>query len=471
MILSRVQLYRVQWAQTASYWVALLWEQLWAWDATKLVVAPIFEEIPVSVENLYREHGFVPLEAPCAAERLALIDLDAVERNVRRIKQLIGGRALIAVVKADAYGHGAVDVARSALAAGADYLGVAHVTEAHLLRQAGIGAPMVAWLHTPHTDFETALRDDLELGVSSSWELQKIAEAHRATGQLAPARLHLKIDTGLGRNGATMEQLPALATAARELEIIGVVQVVGVFSHLAVADEPQRPETSEQSRVFDEAISQLQRAGLNPQLRHLANTPATFSVASQGPEENLLRDGVRVGLGLYGLSPLGGVSPQELGLSPVMHLQTYISAVKEVPAGQGVSYGLNYMTDKPTTLALVPMGYADGVPRVATGGPVRIYPTGGQPRTYREVGRIAMDQLVIDLGEPGLADPAAGYLGAPAVLFGAGENPPVTRWAEAAGTINYEIVTRISPRVTRVSVGGSWRKSSAYEHPTRTVEA
>lgn len=410
------------------------------------------------LDSLYRAYGFVPLDAPTDAERLAVIDLDAVEHNVRRIKALIGQRALIAVVKADAYGHGALEVARSAVAAGADYLGVVHVKEARALRSGGIVAPIIAWLHTPRTNFAQALEDRLELGVSSTWELEAIAAAHRSSGQKEPVRIHLKVDTGLGRNGVTMAELPALVAAARRLEEAGLLEVVGVFSHLAVADEPERAETAEQSSTFDRALDILHSAGLRPTLRHLANTPATFSAASVGAEESLLRDAVRVGLGLYGLSPLAGITPEELGLRPVMHLQTFINAVKEVPAGQGVSYGLNYVTDKPTTLALVPVGYADGVPRVATGGPVRIYPATGPARTYREVGRIAMDQLVVDLGEPGLADPTAGFLGAPAVLFGSGDNPPVTDWAEAAGTINYEIVTRISPRVTRISVGGSWRQ-------------
>lgn len=415
----------------------------------------------MSLTSGYRQQGFVALDAPGDFERLALVDLDALEHNVTRIRSLIGDRELVAVVKADAYGHGAVDVARSALAAGADALGVVHVREAAALRDAGIDAPMIAWLHTPRTDFELALGLNLQLGVSSVWELEKIVGAAQATTSSQPVLLHLKVDTGLGRNGTMPADLEELAGRARDYEVQGLVKVRGLFTHLAVADEPQRPETASQSTEFDRALAIVENAGLAPQVLHLANTPATFTAADLQQEDVLLRDAVRVGLGLYGLSPLPGVTPQELGLKPVMHLQTFISSVKEVPAGQGVSYGLNYVTDQPTTLALVPMGYADGVPRVATGGPVRIYPAGAEPRTYREVGRIAMDQMVIDLGAPGLSDPALGYLGAPAVLFGAGENPPVTDWAQAAGTINYEIVTRISPRVPRVSVGGSWRNDTA----------
>lgn len=415
----------------------------------------------MSLTSGYRQQGFVPLDAPGDFERLALIDLDALEHNVTRIRSLIGKRELVAVVKADAYGHGAVDVARSALAAGADALGVVHVREAAALRDAGIDAPIIAWLHTPRTDFELALGLKLQLGVSSVWELEKIAAAAQTTTSSQPVLLHLKVDTGLGRNGVMLAELQDLAERARDYEIQGLVKVRGLFTHLAVADEPQRPETASQSQEFDRALAIVQNAGLTPQVLHLANTPATFTAADLQQEDVLLRDAVRVGLGLYGLSPLPGVTPEELGIKPVMHLQTFISSVKEVPAGQGVSYGLNYVTDQPTTLALVPMGYADGVPRVATGGPVRIYPAGAEPSTYREVGRIAMDQMVIDLGAPGLSDPALGYLGAPAVLFGAGQNPPVTDWAQAAGTINYEIVTRISPRVPRVSAGGSWRNDTA----------
>ncbi|MDO4898093.1 MAG: alanine racemase [Rothia sp. (in: high G+C Gram-positive bacteria)] len=407
----------------------------------------------------FRSHGYVPLDAAGDFERVAVIDLDAVEHNVARLRSIAGKRELIAVVKADAYGHGAVGVARSALVAGTDTLGVAHVREAVFLREAGITAPIIAWLHTPRTNFAAALELNIELGVSSLWELEKIAAAAQEVGGAGcPAQLHLKVDTGLGRNGAMPNELPALAARARQLEEAGLVQVRGLFSHLAVADEPDRPETGTQAAVFERALKTMRAAGLTPAVRHLANTPATVTAASLGQEDALLCDAVRVGLGLYGLSPLPDKTPEDLGLKPVMHLQTYISAVKEVPAGQGVSYGLHYVTEQPTTLALVPVGYADGVPRVATGGPVRIYPAAAPAQTYRVVGRIAMDQVVIDLGAPGLADPALGYLGAPAVLFGAGDNPPVTDWAEAAGTINYEIVTRISPRVPRLALGGSWQK-------------
>ena len=387
------------------------------------------------------------------SERQALIDLPALARNVRRLKKLAAPAQLIAVVKADAYGHGAIPCARTALAAGADALGVAHVREGCELREAGIEAPIIAWLHTAATDFEAALAAQLELGVSG-WELEQVAAAAERSG--CQARVHLKIDTGLGRNGATESRWPELIRQARALEEQKLVEVVGIFTHLAVADDPGRPESLEQLRRLDTAVEQARAVGLRPHLVHAANSPATVRL-SEIPEHDDVAplparcDAVRVGLALYGLSPLAGVSAEELGLEPVMTFQTFVNGVKEVPAGQGVSYGLNYTTERPTTLALIPVGYADGVPRVATGGPVRIYPRGEAPaRTYPVVGRVAMDQIVVDLGEPGLDDPGLGFLHAPAVLFGAGENPRVEEWAEQAGTINYEIVTRISARPDRI---------------------
>lgn len=382
-------------------------------------------------------------------ERWAEINLDAVRHNVAAIRSLIGERALIAVVKADAYGHGAFEVASTAYAAGADYLGVVHVSEALELRNDGITAPIIAWLHTPFTDFDAAIRANIQLG-ASGWDLDKIAAAAIDTG--LPARVHLKVDTGLGRNGSTMADWPDFVKKAADLEALGLIQVVGIFSHLAVADEPSRTETDDQLDVFTEACAIAEKAGLQPTIRHIANSPATLNALNTFDPDGVFIDGVRVGLAIYGLSPFEDKTPEDLGLRPVMTVGTYVNNVKEVPAGQGVSYGLRYHTNKPTTLALIPVGYADGVPRVAEDAPVRLYPTGAEAKTYKVVGRIAMDQMVVDLGEAGLSDPELGYLGARAVLFGEGDNPPVKDWADAAGTINYEIVTRISPRIERVTV-------------------
>lgn len=353
----------------------------------------------------------------------------------------------MAVVKADAYGHGAVPVARAALEAGAAWLGVAHISEALALRAAGIEAPLLAWLHTTESNFGAAVAAGIDIGCSG-WELDRIVAAARE--QERPARVHLKVDTGLGRNGVTLDAWDQLVGEAMEYQDQGLLRVVGLFSHLAVADEPDRPETDQQLAVFREVLASAEDAGVDPEVRHLANTPATLS----RPDTHF--DLVRVGLGIYGLSPFDGQSSAELGLRPAMTLRTLVSQCKNVPDGQGVSYGLRYRTSGPSTLGLIPLGYADGVPRVATGGPVNV-----AGRTYPVVGRIAMDQMVIDLGD---AVPAgAELLGAEAELFGTGADggPTADDWARAAGTINYEIVTRISSRVPRCFINEQAAASDA----------
>ena len=373
-----------------------------------------------------------------APERQAIIDLSAIFENITALREIAAPAQVMAVVKADAYGHGAVPVAQAALAAGAAWLGTAHLNEALALRAAGIQAPLLAWLHTPDSDFAGAVAAGIDIGCSG-WDLARVAAAARA--QEHPARVHLKVDTGLGRNGSSMDSWDSFVAQAMAFQDEGLLRVVGVFSHFAVADEPHRPETDEQLQVFREAVAIAEAAGADLEVRHIANTPATLS----RPDTHF--DLVRVGLGIYGLSPFPEQTSASLGLKPAMTLQTQLALCKDVPAGQGVSYGLNYVTDTPTTLGLIPLGYADGVPRVATGGPVRVNGT-----TYPVVGRIAMDQMVIDLG-PDAGGPDT-VVGTPAVLFGNGHDggPVVEQWADAAGTINYEIVTRISPRVPRVYI-------------------
>jgi alanine racemase len=371
-------------------------------------------------------------------ERHARIDLAAVRHNVRQLRKVVSPAAVMAVVKADAYGHGAVQVARAAVDAGALWLGVAHIAEALALRDAGIEAPILAWLHTPGSDFSAAIAANIDLG-SSGWDLEYIVAAARA--QERPARVHLKIDTGLGRNGCPAGKWDELVGAALEYQDQGLLRVVGIFSHLAVADEPERGETDEQLARFREAVAVAEDAGVDIEVRHLANTPAALS----RPDTHF--DLVRTGLGIYGLSPFAGQTAAELGLRPAMSLRTYVAHCKDVPAGQGVSYGLNYATAGPSTLALIPVGYADGIPRAGTGGPVRINGV-----TYPVVGRIAMDQMVVDLGEDGCVARGRSVLGAEAELFGSGEDggPVADDWAAASSSINYEIVTRIGPRVPRV---------------------
>ncbi len=369
-------------------------------------------------------------------ERRVDVDLAAIRHNVRHIAEIASPARVMAVVKADGYGHGAVQVATAALEAGASWLGVAHIAEALQLRAAAIEAPILAWLHTEASDFGAAIDAGVDLGISG-WELAHIVSEARRLER--PARVHLKVDTGLGRNGCPPEHWEALLGRALEHQEEGLLRVVGVFSHLAVADEPDRDETDDQIERFRDAVAVAEDAGVDLEVRHLANTPGTLS----RPDAHF--DLVRVGLGVYGLSPFDGQSSAELGLRPAMSFRTTVANCKEVPEGHGVSYGLSYRTEKRTTLGLIPVGYGDGVPRVAAGAPVSV-----DGKLYPVVGRIAMDQFVIDFEVTGIADTPDSMLGHEVVLFGDGNGTPtVDDWARACGSINYEIVTRISPRVTR----------------------
>ncbi|MDN5723397.1 MAG: alanine racemase [Corynebacterium sp.] len=372
-------------------------------------------------------------------ERRAEIDLSAIRDNVKRVIELAAPATVMAVVKADAYGHGTIPVVQAALQAGAGWIGAAHISEALPIRAAGVTAPLLAWLHTIDSPFAEAITANIDLGVSSGWELEYIAAA--AQQAELPARVHLKIDTGLGRNGCPPARWEELLGAANAYQEDGLLRVVGVFTHLAVADEPDREETDEQLAAFREAVSLAEDAGFDLEVRHAANTPAILS----RPDAHF--DLVRLGLGMYGLSPFADQSSAELGLRPAMRLVARVTNVKKVPKGQGVSYGLTYRTGEATTLGLIPLGYGDGVPRSAVEAPVLV-----DGRVLPSRGRIAMDQFVVDLGP--LEDPES-LVGTEAVLFG-GDGPAADAWATAAGTINYEIVTRVSQRVPRVYVEGSW---------------
>ncbi|KAD4060372.1 alanine racemase [Arthrobacter yangruifuii] len=396
-------------------------------------------------------------QSPPPAERTAVIDLAAIRHNVRHLSHVVSPARVMAVVKADAYGHGAVQTAQAALEAGAAWLGVAHISEALELRAAGITAPVLAWLHTQDTAFAEAIRANVDVGVSG-WDLDAVVTAARELEM--PARVHLKIDTGLGRNGCPEDLWEAFVGRALSYQEEGLLRVVGIFSHFAVADEPHRPETDEQLQKFRVAVAVAEDAGVDREVRHIANTPGALS----RPDAHF--DLVRIGLGMYGLSPFAGQTPAELGLQPAMTLKTTISACKEVPAGQGVSYGFTYRTSEPTTLALVPLGYADGVPRVATGGPVQV-----DGQVYPVVGRIAMDQMVVDLGRTGLAGTPQTLVGREAVLFGGAGYPGVDEWASAAGSINYEIITRISGRVARTYVDSAAEAEAGVDSPPIALEA
>ncbi|MFI6939285.1 alanine racemase [Streptomyces sp. NPDC050418] len=370
----------------------------------------------------------------------AEIDLGALRANVRALRARAPRSAFMAVVKADAYGHGMVPCARAALQAGATWLGTATPEEALALRAAGIGvddARVMCWLWTPGGPWRAAIEAEIDLGISGMWALRELTAAARAAGRTA--RVQLKIDTGLGRNGCMPADWPELVEAALKAEAEGTVKVTGIWSHYACADEPGHPSIALQSAEFADAVRHAEQAGLTPEVRHIANSPGTLTLPASH------YDLVRPGIAMYGLSPspeLG--TPADFGLRPVMTLTARLALVKRVPAGLGVSYGHHYVTPGPTTLGLVPVGYGDGLPRHASGtGPVLV---AGKVRSA--AGRIAMDQFVVDLTGD---EPA---VGSEAVLFGPGERgePTAEDWARAAGTIGYEIVTRIGTRVPRVYV-------------------
>ena len=362
--------------------------------------------------------------------RRAHIDLGAISANVEHVARSVAPAAVMAVVKADGYGHGAVETARAALEGGATSLGVADVTEGLALRDAGIEAPVLAWLHGAHPVFDEAVAHDITLGISTRGQLAAAIEAGSAG---RPARLHLKIDTGLGRNGFERSDWePAFAEARRGVDD-GRILVEGLFSHLSNAsDDDDRAQLA----AFEEATAAARAAGLEPTVRHLASTAGALRL----PETRL--DQVRLGIGQYGLSPYDGVGSAELGLRPALRLETRLISVKRVAAGTGVSYGYTYRPEEDTWLGLVPLGYADGIPRhVSNRGSVWV---GGRVRPI--VGRVAMDQFVVDLGRE------RAEVGDRVVLFGdpAEGFPSADDWAEAASTINYEIVTRLGGRVKRV---------------------
>jgi alanine racemase len=363
------------------------------------------------------------------------VDLDAIRDNVATLRA--GTTAeVMAVVKADGYGHGMLPSARAALAGGATWLGVATLDEALTLRKAGITAPVLAWLQSPGLPLHEGVAAGIDLNAGSLGQLGELVAAARRAERTA--RVHLKIDTGLARGGATPADWPALVEAAAKAQADQDLEIVGVWSHFVRSDEPGHEMTDHQLAAFAEGLAVAERSGIEPRYRHIANSAATLT----RPDAHY--DLVRPGVAIYGLSPLAG--PPPAGLRPAMTARARIAHTKRVPPGQGVSYGHAYHTTRETTLALVPLGYGDGVPRHASNvGPVLL---GGKVRTI--AGRVCMDQIVLDCGD----DPVEP--GDIATLFGPGTSgePTATGWADAIGTINYEIVTRFGgSRVPRVYDG------------------
>ncbi|MEF2976877.1 alanine racemase [Subtercola sp. YIM 133946] len=384
-----------------------------------------------------------------APERQALVNLDAFRHNVRVLSSLARPAETMLAVKADAYGHGMVELAFAALEAGASSLAVLDIPAALALRAAGVTAPIFAWMHAPDADFGAAAGADIDLGISAEWQIEAIAAARAS---VAP-RVHLKIDTGLHRNGASAEQWPGLVRAAMAADDAGSVRLFAAWSHLADASPADDAVALAELHT---AVEVAERLGARFELVHLAASSAGIRM----PEARLGL--VRFGIAAYGVTPFDDESALELGLRPVMTLAAPVVAVKRVAAGHGVSYGFDYRAPTSTTLALVPLGYADGIPRAANGrGQVWI---GG--RRYPIAGRIAMDQFVVDVGD------AAVTVGDEVVVFGEGREaggpravdgsavvpgsaasiPTAEEWAGWAKTIGDEIVSRVGPRVRRVYV-------------------
>ncbi|HEX3932253.1 MAG TPA: alanine racemase [Nocardioides sp.] len=372
-----------------------------------------------------------------------VVDLNAIRRNVGRLRDLVipDGSEVMVVVKADGYGHGMVEAAAAARAAGAPWLGVATIDEALGLRAAGDSGRLLCWLTVPGDDWATAVEQDVDVTAYSVAELAAI----RAAAAGVPARVQLKVDTGLSRGGATLDEWPEVLAAARAGEADGIWRVTGIWSHLACADEPDHPANLVQERAFREALAGADAAGLRPEVRHLANSAG----ALLRPSSRF--DLVRCGIASYGLHPAPGLGP-DIELEPAMTVTAPLALTKRLHAGASVSYGHTWTAPADTRVGLVPLGYGDGVPRHA-GNTAEVW-VGGRRRPIR--GRVCMDQVVVDLGEDDDLGGAGPVAGDQVVLFGSGANgePTADDWARACGTIHYEIVTRMGGRLRRRYAGG-----------------
>jgi alanine racemase len=355
----------------------------------------------------------------------ARIDTGNLAFNIAHLKAT-SKTNVMAVVKADAYGHGLLGVGLSAEKAGADWLGVALLDEAITLRTHGVRIPILAWLVSPGSDFKSAVDHDIDIAVASIAALREIAALP------GKPRIHIELDTGMTRGGFLDEWQEFLQ------QDFSTVNVIGVFSHFARADEPNEKQNDEQFNRFNQMVADLAKMGINPPIKHLSNSAATLKNPSA--HFNL----VRTGISLYGLSPdvssLG--NSRDLSLKPVMQLRAKLHLVKQVPAGAAVGYGATAHTTQETKLGVVAMGYADGIPRIAKN--VGVFIDGKRAPV---IGRISMDQFVVDLG----ADSTA-VSGDWVIVFGDGSKGEYTAddWGAASLSINYEIVTRIGPRVPRI---------------------
>ena len=365
----------------------------------------------------------------------ALIDLDAIQANVAALCSHVGAAQVMAVVKSEGYGHGMLESARASLAGGATWLGVVHVADAVEIRKAGFSVPVLSLLGSPDAPHADAIRHDVDLTVGTAALVDQVALAAEGVGK--PARLHLEADTGMCRGGATADDWAGLVDAAMAAEASGRVKVAGLWSHFACADMPGHPSIEAQLAAFREAIALAERAGARPEVRHMANTPATLTL----PQAYF--DLVRPGGAVVGLSTLPGGVPD--WLRPAMTLRGRLVQVKRVPAAVGVSYAHRYVTDREMTLGLLPLGYNEGIPRHATNkGWVFL-----RDKRFKIAGTVNMNQIILELGD----EPAEA--GDEVVLFGPGDHgePTAQEWADLLGTLSYEIVTRFTGKVPRTYCG------------------
>ena len=398
----------------------------------------------------------------------AAVDLAAIRHNLGVLRAAAPGALQLATVKANAYGHGLLPVARAALDGGADWLGVAQLAEAFTLRhgldEAGVAradAPLLAWISTSSSDFAAAIEADIDLSVSWTWVLADICAAARQVGR--PARVHVKIDTGMSRAGSTLADLPALAAALRMAADDGLVDVVGAWSHMSRADDPSEAgnaSTASHVRIFEEGLAILADAGVTPRIRHLSATSGIL----WHPEAHY--DMVRAGIGLYGLSPDPAVATAEqLGLIPALELRAPLTSVKVIEEGTPASYGGTWVAPTRRWIGLVPLGYGDGILRAVSNKARVVVHTASGPFNAPIVGRVCMDQFMVDLGQaegsPGTPTARSGQAPAApgdiATLFGSGAGGEALAddWAQAAGTINYEIVTHLGAHIPRIYRDGA----------------
>ena len=360
------------------------------------------------------------------------IDLAAVSHNVAALAEAAAPARLCAVVKAQGYGHGAVAVARAALAAGADRLAVALASEGAELRRGGIHGPIIVLSQASPDELEDLVNHDLDATVYTGSGVQELAAAAALHGPRRPVDVHLKVDTGMHRVGAQPDEVVGLA---RSIVARPELRLASVFTHCAVADEPDNAFTADQLRRYDAVLRDLAAAGIEVPLRHAANTAAAIAHPASR------YDMVRAGIGIYGLAPSPALAGR-VGLRPAMSLRARVSHVKRVAAGEAISYGQRYRTEGDTTIATVPLGYADGVTRRlgSTGGQVLI---GGERLPI--AGTVTMDQLLVDCGDRPV------QVGQEVVLLGrqGSEEISADEWAERLGTISYEVVCGISLRVPR----------------------